>query len=162
MNEQILKENRFIVEFDKKLNIATWQVNYVSRIEYKDGVYSPIVFRLYVSGNEGLFNNEILDNPTKVHIHFLDDVGNVVAYTAVFGKITSFNSSDMGYEFDGILEYEITVTPITVWNGHTPFVNYPKSINRVELNELDDDEEFDIDYDDNKDTYGYFGVDNDF
>jgi len=161
MNEQILKENKFIVEFDRKFNISKWQVNQVSRITYENGEFLPIVFRLYASGNEGFFNRGVLDSPTKIHIHFLDDIGKIIAYTAVFGKIVKVESSDIAYQSDEVFQYEITVVPITVWNGNTPFVNYPKSINTVEL---DGDGEFDLEIEDDDDDYTPYdnlGIDRD-
>jgi hypothetical protein len=160
MNEQLLKENKFIVEFDRKFNISKWQVNQVSRIMYENGEFSPIIFRLYASGDEGFFQRGVLDSPTKIHIHFLDDTGRVISYVGVFGKILKIESSDMAYHSDEFFQYEITVMPITVWNGTTPFVNYPKSINTVEL---DTDDEFDLEIDDDDDytSYNNFGIDRD-
>lgn len=146
METELIKTNSFIVEFDYKFGIDVNQVDYMSPIEYENGKFKPIIFRLFSNGNEGFINNiHLLMDATKIHIKFLNPSGKVIGYVGMVGRINNFKTTEFDWSVDSFVKYELTFIPTTIWNGQSQFTNYPKSFDTVIL---EDDEEFDVEIDD--------------
>jgi hypothetical protein len=143
---EILKTNAFIVEFDYKLGINVNQVEYMSAIEYEDDKFKPVKFRIVSTGNEDFMNNiQLLMDTNKIHIKFLNTMGDTIAYIGMVGRIVNFKINELDWSSDSLLKYELTFVPTTIWNGKSQFTNYPKNTETITL---EDNYEFDVEIDD--------------